>query len=141
MAAEFEFNMSRFLHAIEGAADTIAAGAKRGMHDALDDWKREAVDVAPIDKGTLRRSISVQEIEGAGANLTGGISANAVERTKGGRRFNYAYYIHEVKGDEFSGKTPGTVGRFLDVPAEKNGEKWMRGIEAEIADELKRKGW
>jgi len=136
-----ELDISRFIHALEDAVETVADAAKRGMHDALDEWKAESVDVAPIDKSTLRRSIHVGEISGDGANLTGEVVANAIESNKG-RRFNYAYYLHEVApGKGINTRTPGTTLKFLDQPAEKHGDKWLREIEAEIESELKRKGW
>lgn len=140
MPRSLELDLTGFLRDLDVAAETIADAAKRGMHDALDDWKREAVDVAPIDKGTLRRSIAVGEINGEGVNLTGEVVANAIEKS-GGRRFNYAYYIHEKDAGGKKLRTPGTEKKFLDIPAEKHGDEWLRNIENEIADELKRKGW
>lgn len=149
---EFSINLSEFAKAIREAPEVAAEAAKRGMHDALDDWKRKAVDVAPLSKGggTLRRSIHTEPIKGEGLALTGEISASAIEvASKGkwaGKRFNYAYYLHEIfpnkHGHSFKHpSTPGTVPDFLDQPAARNGEKWIRDIEKEIIDELKRKGW
>jgi hypothetical protein len=139
MAMRLEFNIIKFIRTLDATEEMIAKGAKRGLHDALDDWKRESTDVAPLDKGTLRRSIST-EIDGKGLELTGEISANAIESGSKGR-FNYAYYIHEVKGKIANPTTPGTLAKFLDVPAKKNEEKWLRMIENEIQDEVKRSGW
>lgn len=137
---EFELDLTRFAHALHNAAETIADGAKRGLHDALDEWRREATNLAPLDKGTLRRGIHTPPIEGDGLNLTGEIVANAIEDTGKGR-FNYAYYIHEVKGEIKNPTTPGTIAKFLDVPAEQHAEKWMREIEREIEIELKKHGF
>jgi hypothetical protein len=139
MAMRLEFNIIKFIRTLDATDEMIAKGAKRGLHDALDDWKRESTDIAPLDKGTLRRSIST-EIDGKGLELTGEISANAIESGSKGR-FNYAYYIHEVKGKIANPTTPGTLAKFLDVPAKKNKEKWLRMIENEIQDEVKRGGW
>jgi hypothetical protein len=141
MARSFEIDLSQFIADIEDAAEAIADGAKRGMHDALDEWKREATDLAPIDKGTLRRSISVGEIEQNGLNMTAEISANATEKSRSGRRFNYAYYIHEKDAGGKKLRTPGTEKKFLDVALDRNEAKWIRDIESEIKDEIKRKGW
>lgn len=138
---KFELDLSAFLSAIEGAADDIADGAKRGMHDALDAWVREAVDVAPIDKSTLRRSITKAGVEQTVEGVIGTVTANATEKSKRYGRFNYAYYIHERDAGGKKLRKPGTVKRFLAEPAEKHAEKWLRDIEDEIKDELKRKGW
>lgn len=141
MARSFEIDLSRFINALDDAAEEIATGAKRGMHDALDDWKREATDIAPIDKGTLRRSITVGDINGSGLNLVGEITANATEKSRSGGRFNYAYYIHEKDAGGRKLRTPGTEKKFLDVALERHEDEWVRNIESEIEHELKRKGW
>ncbi|MEW9697946.1 HK97 gp10 family phage protein [Paenibacillus sp. SI8] len=145
MARSFEIDISAFLHALDDAGDAIANGAKRGMHDALDEWKRDATDLAPLDKGTLRRGITTG-VSGDGLDITGEISAVAVETDKRGRRFNYAYYLHEVyprkHGRSFKHpSTSGTIPEFIDTPAIYKSDKWLRDIENEIKDELKRKGW
>lgn len=139
MAREFELDLTKFVRALNGATDAIAVGAKRGLHDALDDWKRESTDIAPLDKGTLRRGIST-EVGGEGLNLTGDITAVAIEDSKSGR-FNYAYYLHEIKGEIKNPTTSGTVAKFLDVPAEQNERKWLRDIEDEIKAEVKKHGF
>lgn len=139
MARELTLDLAKFAKALEEIPEVAFKAAKRGMHDALDEWKREATDIAPLDKGTLRRGIDTR-IEGDGFDLTGEVSAVAIEDSGKGR-FNYAYYLHEVKGEIKNPTTPGTEAKFLDIPAEKNEKKWMREIEAEIASELKKHGW
>lgn len=140
MTLELSLDLTKFIADLEATAEAIAEGARNGMHDALDEWKREAVDIAPIDKGTLRRGIQKGEIEGEGANLTGEITSTAIESRKG-KRFNYAYYIHEKDAGGKSLRTPGTVKRYLEAPLKKNGDKWLRNIEKEIEAAVKRKGW
>lgn len=141
MARSLEIDVSRFTQALEDAAAAIADGAKRGMHDALDDWKRKATDIAPIDKSTLRRSITIGEINQNGLSMEGDISANATEQSRSGRRFNYAYYIHEQDAGGKTLRVPGTEKQFLDVALQRNERKWIDGIEREIEDELRRRGW
>jgi hypothetical protein len=138
MAIKLEFDLSPLIDLIEKSPEAAARGAKRGLHDALDDWVREARDIAPIAPvkgGTLRRSITAHEIEGDGLNLEGTVSANATERWRGGT-FNYAYYIHEVTEHAVTGDP-----KFLDKPAQENERKWYGWIEDEIKDELKKAGW
>ncbi|MCG5252621.1 HK97 gp10 family phage protein [Brevibacillus agri] len=139
MAMEIEFDLAKFERALREVPEVVFKAAKRGMHDVLDEWRQEAVDIAPLDKGTLRRGIDTR-IDGNGLDMAGEINAVAIEDSGRGR-FNYAYYLHEVKGEIANPTTPGTEAKFLDIPAEKHGNKWMRDIEAEIADELKRNGW
>jgi hypothetical protein len=142
MTISFEFNLDKFAAALEKAPDIIGQAARTGMHDALDEWKADAVDIAPIDEGTLRRSITVGEIEGSGLSIEGSVSANATVKSKSGR-FNYAYYIHEgfMRADGKKLRAPGTVEEFIDVPAKKNEAKWQSGIEREVQDGLDKAGW
>lgn len=139
MARDFEFDLTKLERALREIPESAYKAAKRGLHDALDEWKQESTDIAPLDKATLRRGIDTR-IDGDGADLAGEISAVAIE-SSGKGRFNYAYYLHEVKGEIANPTTPGTEAKFLDIPAEKNEKKWMRGIEKEIEDELKKHGW
>lgn len=124
--------------------DTMARGARNGLNDVLDEWKRESTELAPLDTGTLRRGIQT-EVSGQDLNVRGGISVSAVEMTGSGR-FDYAHYIHEVYpekyGDSFqTPATPGTIPRFLDKPAEENQARWVRMIEDEIKAEMRAAGY
>lgn len=162
MASSIEFDFRKLIEKYDKAAETIALGLRRGLHDVLDEWRAESVDVAPIDTtpapkrrrkgkrgrasgggGTLRRSISVGEIVSDGLSISGSISANATEKSRNGRRFNYAYYIHEgfAEKDGKKMRTPGTVADFLDATAKKNEERWQVRIEEEIKEELRKQGW
>jgi hypothetical protein len=146
---EISIDLSRFLNAIEEASQIVGDGAKRGLHDVMDEWLIKSRDVAPLDKGTLRRSMST-DIKGSGIDLTGEISAAAIEVAKkgkwAGQRFNYAYYLHEVypkkHGESFKNPTtPGTIPQYLDKPAKQNEDKWKQHIEKEIEKALREKGW
>lgn len=144
MARSVSVDMTAFVHALEKAPEVVGAAAKRGMHDALDEWQRESTDIAPLDKGTLRRGFST-EVDGEGMNLTGSITAVAVEN-RAGKRFNYAYWLHEVypekRGESFAKPTTaGTVPQFIDKVAEQREDQWKRDIESEIKRSLEREGW
>jgi hypothetical protein len=135
MAIKLEFDLSPLIDLIEKSPEAAARGAKRGLHDALDDWVREARDIAPVDSSNLQKQIKDQPIKGSGLNLEGTVSANATERWRVGT-FNYAYYIHEVTEHAVTGDP-----KFLDKPAQQNEQKWREWIEDEIKDELKKAGW
>ena len=129
MAIEITFDIAQFIKAIEKAPAAVARGAQTALGDIRDDWQAEAVDIAPMavkNGGTLRQSI-----KGNVKDLTVEIKANAM---RGG--FNYAYYIHEDKGNAITGEK-----KFLDVSAEMNEDKWKKWLEEEIEDELKKVGW
>ncbi|MBG9548517.1 hypothetical protein [Cytobacillus firmus] len=134
----FTLDLSPLVDLLERSPEAAARGATQGMRDIKDDWKRVSRDVAPLDTGNLRRQID-GKVEGSGLESTVEIEANATN-SKG---FNYAYYIHEGHMAE-AGKQlrhPGTIEKFLDVPAEQNEERWKNMLEDEIREQLEREGW
>lgn len=126
----------------ERLTNAIEDGAMTGTHDVMDDWKRQATDLAPLGKtGDLRRGIET-DVKHNGKTWTGEITSTAVTM-RGGRRFDYATYLHdtypEKYGDTFKNpSTPGTIPRYLAVPAEENEAEWARIFEGEIKAALKR---
>jgi hypothetical protein len=135
LAIDFELDLTPLIRLIERSPEAAARGAKQGLHGILYDWVREARDIAPINTGGLRESITAHDVEGDGLNLKGTVSANTTERWRNGT-FNYAYYIHEVTEHAVTGEA-----KFLDKPAKENEQKWREWIEDEIKDELKKAGW
>lgn len=124
--------------------DAIDEGSRIGTGDVLDEWKREATDLAPMEFGTLRRNIKT-EITDRGKTIDGNISASVIE-TRNGRRFDYAAYLHDdypkQHGESFANPTTaGTIPRFIDKPLEDNAEKWAADIEREIQSTLRRRGF
>lgn len=132
--SEFYFDTSTLTQALERSVDATARGMRNGLTDVKNDWKAESVDIAPIDTSNLRQQIVAEVFtEGNGAGVE--ISANA---TRGSRRFNYAYYIHEK---DAGGANVNGEKKFLDKPAQDNQEKWAGWIEREIESELREAGW
>lgn len=143
MTKNFEFDVRDLAYKLSRAKNTIGNGVKTGMHDVLDDWKRESTDLAPLSEhgGTLRKSIFTELEMSDGISAEGQIGANATESSRNYGRFNYAYYIHEVGGSIKNPTTPGTIDKFLDKPAETNEDRWLEMVEKEINKELKKDGW
>jgi hypothetical protein len=133
MARDFEFDVSGLQHLMNQSPQAAAKGAKRGLHDSLDDWVLKSRDIAPIDKGTLRQGIKAEGVRGVGFNLKAEISSTAKELN-----FNYAYYIHE---EDAGGKNVSGEKQYLDKSGEDNRDQWKRWIEEEIRAELQREGW
>jgi len=124
--------------------DAIDEGSRIGTGDVLDEWKREAVNLAPLDKGTLRRNIKT-ELVTHGDTVSGEISASVIE-TRNGRRFDYAAYLHDEyplkHGETFKNPTTaGTIPRFIDKPLEEHGAEWAADIERGIKETLRRRGF
>ncbi|MGE7843884.1 hypothetical protein ACQKNX_24260 [Lysinibacillus sp. NPDC093712] len=134
MAGEIYFNSDIMSQAMARSVDATARGLRNGLTDVKNDWKAESVDAAPIDTSNLRQQITAEVFtEGSGPGVE--ISANA---TRGSRRFNYAFYIHE---EDAGGANVNGEKKFLDRPAQQNQEKWARWIEEEVGSELRRAGW
>lgn len=116
---------------------TLERGAKRGLHDALDEWKRLSTDLAPMEYGPLRRSIKT-EVNGEGLDMDGVIAASAKNGT-----FDYALYIHDrYPHSTFRDPTtPGTIPEFIKKPGDENRDDWIRMVEDEIKAELRANGY
>ncbi|MFY2158067.1 hypothetical protein ACOSZF_20875 [Cytobacillus firmus] len=134
----FSLDLSPLVDLLQRSPEAAGRGAVKAMRDIKDDWKRESVDVAPLDTGNLRRQINGR-VEGSGLESTVEIEANAMNSGQ----FNYAYYIHEggMAADGKSLRHPGTEEEFLKKPAEENEQRWSRMLEREIRDQLDREGW
>lgn len=137
--AEFTLDISKFMRALEQSPEAAARGAILALGDIKDDWVRGAVDIAPLDKTTLRQSIK-GKTGGTGANSFVEVEANATQDT-GGKRFNYAYYIHERDAGGKKLKLAGAEKKFLDVAMEKRKAEYQKWLEEDIAEELKKAGW
>lgn len=117
------------LDAMRKAPNQAERGVKNGIDQVLDDWRLEAVAIAPYDTGTLQKNITTINASGQFPGVVQGmITANAV---KGG--FNYAYYIHEEKKRAVTGEP-----QFLRVPLKENEARWQRMIEGAVEREIGR---
>lgn len=137
---EFELDLAPLVKAIEKAPDKIEDGVVEALEVIKDDWVSESRDIAPIDTSNLRRQIK-GKVNKAGLNSSVETTANAVTRTRGNRRFNYAYYIHEgyMSRDGKHLLTPGTKEQFLKESVDE--KKWQNYLENTVFSKLKRLGW
>lgn len=144
---EFNLDLSQLNQALARSPEAIGRALEIGLTDIKNDWRAEAVDVAPIDTGNLRRQIYTEIFSGgnevgveAGANSTRGPSVLTSQKTGrkkyNDKRFNYAYYIHESDGKAVTGEK-----KFLEKPARDNQEKWRQWLERELSAEFRRAGW
>lgn len=131
MSVQFRMKgTERLAAALQRTPMAFDRGAKAGIDQVLDDWRLEAVNVAPYDTGTLQKNIAVINAEGNfPGEVSGSVTANAV---KGG--FNYAYFIHEESKHAVTGEP-----EFLRVPYEQQQARWQRMIERAIEREVG--GW
>jgi hypothetical protein len=133
----FEFDFSRVIANLESEMVRVHAAAKNGVQDSVDDLKRIAVDIAPIDSGDLRRSGNAKVRE-TPRQIVGEVSFSAVD-TSSGERYNYAIKMHEGEYNlgPLSRQAPGTDGyevgnKFLERPLKGEANKYIRWIAEEI---------
>lgn len=115
----------KFRRMMEKSPEVAFEAVKNGAHDILNTWQAEARNEAPIDRGTLRKEIR-QKLE-IGPKLDAEMKLVSNTYRKG---FNYAYYLHEVKGDQY-----------LDRAAEKNMKLFQQALENEFKRSFKKAGW
>lgn len=144
---EFNLDLSQLNQALARSPEAVSRALETGLTDIKNDWRADAVDMAPIDTGNLRRQIYTEIFSGgneigveAGANSTRGPSVLTSQKTGrqkyNDKRFNYAYYIHESNGKAVTGEK-----KFLEKPARDNQEKWRQWLERELSAEFRRAGW
>jgi hypothetical protein len=133
------FNFANVVANLAQTTSEIRAAAKLGIQDSVDDLKRIAVDIAPIDSSDLRRSGHATVTE-TPTNIIGEVSFSAVDTT-GGQHFNYAIWIHEGEYNlgPLSAASPGTDGyevgnKYLERPLKGEAEKYVRWIAEEVED-------
>jgi hypothetical protein len=134
-----EFDFSGVVANMADATARVRLAARNGVQDSVDDLKRIAADIAPIDSSDLRRS-GHATVRQTPQETVGEVSFNAVDNSSG-QRFNYAIWIHE--GDynlgPLSRAAPGTDGyevgnKYLERPLKGEAEKYMRWIAEEIEE-------
>jgi hypothetical protein len=139
MSNGMSFNFSGVVANMALATARVRLAAKTGMQDSVDDLKRIAVDIAPIDSADLRRS-GHATVRQTATDVVGEVSFSAVDNSSG-QHFNYAIWTHE--GDynlgPLSAQAPGTDGytvgnKYLERPLKGEAEKYMRWIAEEIED-------
>jgi hypothetical protein len=137
MSGGLEFDFAGVVANMEAATRRVKQAARDGVQDSVDDLKRIAVDIAPIDSADLRRS-GHATVRQTPTETVGEVSFSAVDDS-GGRRFNYAIWTHEGEynlGPQ-SAAAPGTDGyevgnKYLERPLKGEAEKYMRWIAEEI---------
>lgn len=138
MAVDFKLDLTPLKKAIAHAPELAGKAAIQALDEIKDDWVREARDIAPLDSGNLRKQIK-GKVDVDGLNSSVIVTGDAVNRTKGYGRFNYGYYIHELKAEGDKLRTPGTVYKFLDESIDEN--HWQGFLTKRVLAALRRVGW
>lgn len=135
MSGGMEFDFAGVVANMEAAAARVRQAARDGVQDSVDDLKRIAVDIAPIDSADLRRSGN------AIVRQTPNETVGEVSFSANDNGFNYAIWIHEGEYNlgPLSAQAPGTDGyevgnKYLERPLKGEAEKYMRWIAEEIED-------
>lgn len=132
---KMDFNLDGFLRGLDFSKAEVQAGAVTGMGDATDDLLQKSVDMAPLDKGTLRRSAG-KEITVSSTGVTGEVWYSVAERSGSVEIVNYALIQHEMSGYK-NPTTPGTQPKFLEKPLKANASRYKTLLASAIREALK----
>ncbi|AQR77187.1 hypothetical protein ABNB59_16450 [Paenibacillus larvae] len=138
-----DFDISDFLAKTQASVTSVMQAGKAGMQDSVDDLARIGTDIAPIDKGTLRRTVDTK-VKASKDSVVGEVSFSAVETSKRGR-FNYALWTHEMtyKLGEQSQAAPGVDGysvgnKYLSRPLYGEQSKYWKWVADSIRGRIGR---
>lgn len=130
-----DFDFSHLLNHLDVTDARVKAAVRNGVQDSVDDLKRIAVDIAPIDSADLRRSGQAKVTE-IGGRIVGDVTFTAIDDG-----FDYATWIHEGEYNlgPLSAQAPGTDGysvgnKYLERPLRGESAKYLRWIAEEIKD-------
>ena len=133
MKMDFDFDL--FFKGLDWSKIAVRDGAEEGMHDATDHLLATSRDLAPLDKGTLRKT-SGKSVESTNRGVTGEVFFTATEEKKSGEIVNYALITHEL-GESFKNPTtPGTQPKYLERPLKENADRYKQLIAEGIQREL-----
>ncbi|MEC1426625.1 hypothetical protein P9D51_10965 [Bacillus sonorensis] len=126
----FTIDASDFLRGLEVTDDEVIGAAAEAMEDNTDDLARIAQNIAPINKGILRRGMK-KKFTLTRNRMIGEVSFRAVENG-----FNYAIWTHEADynlgpASAQAGGTDGyTVGnKYLERPLKGESDRYLRNVE------------
>jgi hypothetical protein len=129
------FDASDFFAQLGLTEARVHVAAKTGVQDSMDDLKRIAVDIAPIDSADLRRS-GEAKVVATPVLIVGDVTFEAINDG-----FDYATWIHEADYNlgPLSQQAPGTDGysvgnKYLERPLRGESDKYLRWIAEEIKD-------
>lgn len=91
----FEIGDAALRTAASLSPSRTAAGCATAFAKIKDEWAYDATNEAPIDTGNLRDQIN-------GTSTAKGVMIRDNAKNKG---FNYSYYIHEIKGNDYLDRT------------------------------------
>jgi hypothetical protein len=139
--SDFTFDGTHLNFHLDVKNEAVKQAVEEAMDDAVDDLGRIAQNIAPIDKGTLRRSVNRRKrvYWSAGKNvLTGTVGFSAMEGN-----FNYAIWTHEMEYNlgEQSQAAPGTDGydvgnKYLERPLKGEAPKYFKWLSDATGKEL-----
>lgn len=133
----FEFDVSDFVAKMSGVEARAIDSGLQGVQDALDHVDRIASNIAPLDDSVLRKSSKKTTGLKGNGDIVGELTFSAIEK-HGNKKFNYAYWIHEMDyelGPKSKGGTDGyAVGnKYVERPMKGESEKIVKDWASSIA--------
>lgn len=124
---KMEFDFDAFFKSLDWTKVEVRQGAEEGMHDATDDLLRESRELAPLKRGTLRKT-SGKNVDVTPRGVVGEVYFNATEETESGELVNYALITHELGESYKNPTTPGTQPKYLEQPLMQNADRYKKMI-------------
>ncbi|ABY46829.1 hypothetical protein BcerKBAB4_5335 (plasmid) [Bacillus mycoides KBAB4] len=126
MSDGLTIDMSSFISAMQRIEQGALEGAEKGLNDCADDLIRISSNLAPLDKGSLRKS-HTKKLKVSATGVTADVSFSI----RGRNGFDYAVAMHEWSyTPKQSGSYMGyAVGRkYLERPLKMELPKYNRWI-------------
>lgn len=124
---KMEFDFDAFFKSLDWTKVEVRQGAEEGIHDATDDLLRESRNLAPLDKGTLRKT-SGKNVDVTPRGVVGEVYFDATEEKKSGEVVNYALITHELGESYKNPTTLGTQPKYLERPLMENADRYKKLI-------------
>lgn len=141
------FDPANFLQNITIASLKAHKAAERGLEDCANELSRISSEIAPIDKGTLRKSHE-ETMNTKVGELSATVEFSINEQQLNGKNFNYGLWMHEGEYNlgEQSSQAPGTTGwsgmhypvgnKYVERPAKGEDEAFKKHIADEIRADI-----
>lgn len=134
-------------NALRSSPRSVQTGINSALRESGELLKNEAKKLALKDTGNLRKNIKRDPVSRGGngnTTFTEVVHSNAYAKRGAQKgRFNYAYYLHEVKRHVRNPTTPGTTPIHLEKAGKTHltEEKYKSIIEKHVKLQLNTKGW
>jgi len=129
-------NVDQLFTSLDWTKEEVKKAAERGIELATEDLLKKSTHLAPLDKGTLRKTAG-RNIRHTETGVVGEVYFHVAEQDKNGNPVDYALYTHELGERYKNPTTPGTQPKYLERPLKENEAQYKQMIAEEVRKGLK----